>query len=570
MIVTTLNDDGEGSLRNAIKLANDIPVPIQIDRSINPYVYITFEVEGTIKIESDLPKIRRNYISLIGNFEIEIDFNLKNGLNILGDNCSVENLFLINSKSSAIQLNSKDNNVNGCKIGIGLDNTQKPNNIGILINKSNGNTIGENRALDQDYFSNVISGNISDGIVIHKSNFTTIQNNMIGLNQNDPTGDKVTKQPTFVRPLYGNLISGNVQSGVLCFKSQNVEFNGNFIGTDKTGTISFPNETGVHIEDSRYVMFIGCKIYNNPFVYYNVISGNTTCGIKIHNSTLTTIQGNFIGISATNDSSVSNENGVIISGCSSYTTFGGRIPLGNVVAGNSKNGIVLTDCTRKFLSFNTFCGLSAFGPVIPNGENGFLINGESKEHDIRTNVISGNGGNGILITENASEIEIICNIIGLNTSGSELFPNEWNGINISGKAHHVFITNDDVPSVIPRNTISGNKLDGILLEDESNHIEISGNIIGFDISAEKQLSNGFSAIIVSKTSNNIVIGTLEKRNYLTSDRLPTIIVYGEYNEISQNSINTNVLLERVPMSSEDYLDLSGSFTNRYYSNDGTY
>ncbi len=80
----------------------------------------------------------------------------------------------------------------------------------------------------------------------------------------------------------------------------------------------------------------------NPFVFYNVISGNGGNGLRVTNSNDTTIQANFIGIGADNLTAVGNAlNGVLVEGSSTNTTMGGPIPLGNVDAANGQNGIVV-------------------------------------------------------------------------------------------------------------------------------------------------------------------------------------------------------------------------------------
>lgn len=607
MQVTTLEDFGEGSLREVLKNANKVPTQNEKNETNmfgmpNPFVFINFTVEGTIILSHDLPPLFRKCIGIIGNNKIEIDCNGNNGIKVEGNNCYIKGISITNSKNYGIELYSESNFIDNCKIGITNDNILKPNLIGIYMDNSNNNRIGENNDNDQNYFSNVISGNIKNGITMINSNNNKLYNNIIGLNSdgtleipngkngiymlnckniqiggdifqdnegniNNPTGDKGKNPGTFVRPLLGNVISGNIKNGILIENCKDVTLNGNFIGVDKTGCNSIGNYDGVNIQRSKYVSLIGCKIFNNPFVYYNVISGNKNFGIHINNSLLTTIQGNFIGTNSNNNACLPNKYGVVVSGISSYITFGGRIPLGNVVAGNLNNGILLCDNTSNFMSFNTFCGLFAFGNIAPNGKSGIFIKDNSNNHDLRTNVISGNKNHGIEITDNCHSIQIVCNIIGLDTSGKEKYPNEMDGINISGKANNISIINDSVPSVIPRNTISGNLEYGIMLTQKSNNITISGTIVGFDVSGTDQISNGKSAIFVDCNSCNNKIGSIYDRNYITAKEKPAIIICGKYNTTTQNSINTNVLLMPVQLLNENYVDISNNETNSYYAND---
>ena len=109
---------------------------------------------------------------------------------------------------------------------------------------------------------------------------------------------------------------------------------------------------------------IGCIDQQDPFVFYNVISGNGGNGLYVLNSNDTTIQANFFGVGANNTAAVGNTlNGVLVAGSSTDTTMGGPIPLGNVDAANGQNGIVVQDTASYFTTYNTFAGLAAFSLI---------------------------------------------------------------------------------------------------------------------------------------------------------------------------------------------------------------
>ena len=156
-------------------------------------------------------------------------------------------------------------------------------------------------------------------------------------------------------------------------------------------------------------------------MFYNVISGNGGNGIRVTNSNDTTIQANFIGIGADNQTPLGNAlNGVLVEGSSTGTTMGGPIPLGNVDAANGENGILVQDTASYFTSYNTFCGLAAFETYtnLGNHGDGMLITSTGGNILIRTNVITENGNDGIEISGSASGVRVAGNIIGLNTSGN--------------------------------------------------------------------------------------------------------------------------------------------------------
>ena len=208
---------------------------------------------------------------------------------------------------------------------------------------------------------------------------------------------------------------------------------------------------------------MGCKVVNNPFVYYNVISGNGRNGLRVTNSDNVTVQGNFFGVGANNTTIVGNRlDGILVDGSSANTQVGGVIPLGNVSAGNGLNGIAVLGTARRFVTFNTFGGLLAFKGAAPNGLNGLLITSTGGNNLVRTNVFSGNRRNGIELAGNASGVTVDPDIVGLNTKGNAVLPNGGDGLLIDGTAHGNTIGGTLV-SVIPQNTFSGNSGYGVVI-----------------------------------------------------------------------------------------------------------
>ena len=111
------------------------------------------------------------------------------------------------------------------------------------------------------------------------------------------------------------------------------------------------------------------------------------------------------------------------------------IPLGNVSAGNGRNGIEVAGTASGFTTFNTFGGLLAFKGAAPNGRDGLLITSTGGDNLVRTNVFSGNRGNGIELGGNASGVTVDPDIAGLNTNGNGPLPNGGDGLRIDGTAH---------------------------------------------------------------------------------------------------------------------------------------
>ncbi len=88
--------------------------------------------------------------------------------------------------------------------------------------------------------------------------------------------ETIRRTTSSVRPPEGNLISGNDGDGVLITgQATENQLSGNFIGTDSTGNAALGNTLdGVAIVSANNNSLIGCTFQDDPFVFYNVISGN--------------------------------------------------------------------------------------------------------------------------------------------------------------------------------------------------------------------------------------------------------------------------------------------------------
>ena len=393
--------------------------------------------------------------------------------------------------------------------------------------------------------ANVISGNRLNGIDLAGSSSNTVVDNRIGTNAagtsaianggdgiyitggsrgneiggtafvdtvtgqaNNPTGSKGTVTPVFVVPPLGNLISGNDGNGVVIDDgSRGNVLNGNFIGTTASGNAALGNgRNGVWIAGAPGNSLVGCKFVNNPFVYYNVISGNGRNGLRVTNSNNVTVQGNFFGVGANNTAIVKNRlDGILVDGTSANTQVGGVIPLGNVSAGNGLNGIAVLDKAHGFVTFNTFGGLLAFKGAAPNGLNGLLITSTGGDNLARTNVFSGNKENGIELAGNASGVTVDPDIVGLNTKGNGVLPNGGDGLLIDGTAHGNVI-GGTLRSVIPQNTFSGNLGYGVAITGRAHDNHVFRSFIGTQLLGIKALGNKKGGVLIGGNANANLIG----------------------------------------------------------------
>jgi hypothetical protein len=309
-----------------------------------------------------------------------------NGLILSGGSTTVEGLDIVHFSGDGIQLDTNGGNtVVNNYIGIGTSNLAEANGgDGIFINGSSGNTIGGTGAMD----ANVISGNSGDGIRIDGLNSldNVVVANFIGTNATGATavgnagngvqisngarlntigGNMPTATAFTGKPIDGNVISGNGANGVLLDQCRRLQYAQRQLHRHRprrhAGGWQYALDGVAILNGANNNSLIGTTFPQQPFVYLNLISGNDGNGLRIQNSNNTTVQANCFGLGDNNLTPVPNQlDGVLIEGTSTNTQFGGVIPLGNISAGNIKNGVEIAGTASGTVCFNTFCGLPAF------------------------------------------------------------------------------------------------------------------------------------------------------------------------------------------------------------------
>ncbi len=280
---------------------------------------------------------------------------------------------------------------------------------------------------------------------------------------------------------------------------------GNHVGLDSSGTIDRGNgDRGIDITTGSSSTTVG----GTTAADRNIISGNTADGVVLWQTNDNTVIGNYIGTDVTGLASIPNAaDGIAIGGTSSNNTIG-QPGAGNVLAGNGHDGIELDDDLTGNVVQSNIIGLGAdgstvvanarHGVVIYNGVNDTLIGGAGAGEG---NVISGNTTNGITLDGNANVAtaanRIEGNLIGTDTSGlldrgngdaGVLFFNGANSSRVGGTA------------VGAGNTIAHNGTDGVRVEGAASvDISVVGNSIrsntqlGIDLSGGTEDGNGVTA-----------------------------------------------------------------------------
>jgi hypothetical protein len=255
---------------------------------------------------------------------------------------------------------------------------------------------------------NVISGNRSYGVSVESGQSSVVQGNYIGTNA-DGTGDvqnlsggvRDRGTGTLIGGLTptpgaapGNLISGNQTAIDIVFTASQTTIRGNLLGTNPAGTAK--------LIDQSY----GILGANTTTIIGGVDPGarNVISGFKVGIFGTGTIQGNYIGTDTSGTTAIPNRefgiqasNSAVIGG----TTAGAR----NVISGNA-GGIWLTGSSVTVQG--NYIGASASGAPLPNARHGVLFASGTHDNVVggtaagAANLIAFNGGSGIVVPSDST------------------------------------------------------------------------------------------------------------------------------------------------------------------------
>ena len=418
---------------------------------------------------------------------------------------------------------------------------------------------------------NIISGNSAWGVSIGSGSANQVENNWIGLDlANDgvavPNGSAgsggigggILIDDAVKTTIKNCVISGNSGFGIqITDGANNTTVVSSKIGVDVSGMNIMANSAdGIVVGDtnagiapvwSTTIGGIGSTGTNVVGGLGNVISGNSGNGVNIVSSNSDVIQGNFIGIAA--DSSQALANGIAgIQITGTDETVGGTVAgTGNVVSGNSADGIALANSSRATISGNII-GLDATGAFsIPNGQNGIdsqtsdlvVIGGASAGAH---NVISGNTSSGIILGGDSNTV--LGNYIGCSADGTLMLGNGTvstadAGIAIvSGSLNTIGGVDAGDGNSILANIGDGIRIDGANTEGNL----VLGNWIGFglDGSVDTTTANGQNGVGLYNGANANIIGTLTTKNLIAANGGDAVFV-SEVGAI-QNTIRGNSIL----------------------------
>ena len=507
LAVTNTNDSGEGSLRQAMLVANS-------NASLDA---ISFNIPGTgphtITLASALPTITDAGVSINGitqpgaacgdlwagtphSLQVRINKSGFTALTVGASNVTIRGLSITGSGvGGGISVSSGASNTSiQCNyIGLAPDGSAAGNSRGVEVFGANA-VIGGLSAGE----GNVISSNSLAIFTLNGSTATAIRGNFIGT---DPAG--MAARPNTNRAINNfngtaswsditrNLISGNTGATIVLESDDTItpssgtlSIAGNYIGVNRTGTAALANIG--HGIDFRAGAISNVVIGGINAADRNIISGNTAAGIALGAQTGAAILGNTIGLDAAGSIAIANGAGGIQLIGTTNTQIGDGTSAGrNLISGNNGGAGVLINTNASGISIlGNYIGTDATGLIARrNANNGITINQASgitigNATTGGRNVISGNGPIGINAVNGASGITILGNYIGLGADGLTTVLNDRNGIGLA-TVSNVQIGDGTAAG---RNVISGNGNGGGfahgLLFASTTNLTLAGNYIG--------------------------------------------------------------------------------------------
>lgn len=220
------------------------------------------------------------------------------------------------------------------------------------------------------------------------------------------------------------------------------------------------------------------------------------------------IAANYLGLTPAG-TALGNLHGITLFGSSGNTIGLSTAGLGNVISGNTGDGVLVEPGANGDSSSNTIVGneigtspdgLHAIGNagagINVAGASGNVIGGPGA---VFGNVLSGNQGAGIAVTGGASGTLIEGNLIGVAADGRTALGNQGDGIQL-----------DDAPGTTiggsefgDGNVIGGNQTHGIETAGDTTGLAVLGNYIGADLTGTLELGNQQAGICLGSSGNSI-------------------------------------------------------------------
>jgi uncharacterized repeat protein (TIGR01451 family) len=219
------------------------------------------------------------------------------------------------------------------------------------------------------------------------------------------------------------------------------------------------------------------------------------------------VAANYLGVNVSGNQAQGNGEGVLILGTSGNTIGGSLAAAGNVISGNSANGVEIDTgsggVTGNLIAGNLIGTNASGSAALANGGAGIAIvgaNGTTIGMPLASfsNVIAGNAGAGIAVSAGASGTLIENNAIGVASNSTLILGNGGDGILLD----HALLTTIGGIVIHDGNLIGGNATNGIETLDGTTSL-VQGNLIGTDATQTRNLGNRANGIQLASSSNTI-------------------------------------------------------------------
>jgi titin len=577
--VSTTNDSGGGSLRQAILNADAAPGLDTINFSIG-------SGRQTITLQSPLPFVTDPVIldgttqpGYAGSPLIDLDglaLSNGNGLVVTAGGTLVRGLAVTDFGGIGILLAQNGGDV---VVGNAVGAPNQANAFGVVVAGGGADQIA----------GNVIDSNQFYGLTLNNTAGDVVSGNLVGVNAaataaagNGAAGVTLNGAATG-NVLIGNVIGGNKVFGVLLY-GPGVTGNllaGNYVGLNPAGTVLGNGFAGVALGAGASGNMVGGP---TP-AYRNVISGNTADGVYVAGTGTNNnvIESDYVGTNPAGTGAVGNVSGVVI-----QDGAANNLAALDLITGNVRNGVVLQGAgTSGNIIASCLVGTDAaggaalakqvFGVLIQDGASGDLVSGDLLSGNsvevqfeqagagnvvqasligtnragtatlgaavdgvaifdssgetvggataAQRNVIAG-GDFGIDAEDGGGGDVVMNNRIGTNAAGTAALPN--------GRGVQLQAGNDTIAD----NVISGNADSGIAVISSGNLLE--GNLIGTDAAGTAALPNAVGVEV--EAANNTVGGTTAAaRNVISGNTGPGVEIEGSTtsgNVVAGNFIGT--------------------------------
>ncbi len=452
---------------------------------------------------------------------------------------------------AGIRVQSTGNQIVGDYIGTGLDGTGGNSNWDGVAVEGNTNAVGGPNAGDR----NVISGNTDYGVNVGAHGVVTSTGNVVAGNYVGLASDGSTAVPNgpagstggivvegFNNTIGGttaatrNYVAGNGGDGIDLLDGNIVK--GNVIGLAPAGNAVPNHDIGLSVSEPSTGPH--ASTIGDLTGGGNIISGNTGDGVRLTDLTVnpgTVVAGNHIGTNAAGTTAIANGGDGIRFEDAALVTVDG-----NTVSGNQQYGIHAFgfDSHDNLIEQNKIGTNDAGTAAVANSAGGVWLD-ESAPNTVDANVISGNPGPGIQLDgpypTSAGNV-VIGNLIGTTASGAQALPNAT-GVVISGAPNTVGGTGPGDGNVISGNTGDGVDLTGGFTTGNA----VEGNTIGLNSGGTSALPNGTGVVIETGANTNTVGGTAAGAgNVISGNTGPGVLIDGAGNggnAVLGNLIGTN-------------------------------